>query len=1034
MNNRRQIIKPAPLPTGQSMSFMTTSAPYPWPQWLSIINPPNQKPKKFIRILETQFTPPPQIVELVPSGTPATVVSNTGNLDPAMLPDPPGLRMSIVRFDRLVFPGANVLTGADAGNPVRIDFYVKAAAHGASVDKIMIHPAIMVGSTPYWAPSKGLKHVVLGSGQDSFVIEDVRPSDFVAISGTQRPDLSCNSPGYRLGLRIQSLTNQATLEFLFLDDIDIRAALGCCPTPSPSPNLRGLGVQGRDPRAQSPLPAGNLPSPRSKVCCDDDAIPMVVDGQTFRPNFIIGGSSYPFDKQVGPQAQYYEYESPVKDLFPDFEPTEEWYSQKQPCEPAIGGIDPTDLLDAKSRNFLKTGEDGGDLPEIDTQIIKKFIDEVQKNLKDEWPTTPIVDPYTVPQNVWVPQSNSEVNYAFEGADIVYVSGWDMKALGKRLLQVNWKKSYKWVNAPLGAPASSYNPDYYNPNGYFMNVSLDKWHGGRGSSTKDMSDGHIDVFLRKGWRTAVTNTPIGNKGIPIGYANRCLVVSYNIAAPAAENAQAILRQVADAMIYGTNVLDPLNTPVVVNGKSNFGSRGLVFISQSTGAPLTNIALCKAQTDPTLGAGYIPAMTKLHIANQGAFRGSKIAEKTIVGAYALEEAGLSAAGATIASWLNQAPLLADLGLISAIGKWLADKVNNVRPSTIMMKSTLFDLMPSIAVGKWKPLISEAKFPTYCVVASHPSMLAPVKWAWLPGFDDGVLSADSQAARSFAMDSDPTTNLIASLLLGPLPEPSGINVGVPALRLLAFDLGIAWPASGTVTIQTIPPFNVRLGPNGSNVPSPKITIGVNGGRGQILRALGYMMDHADGGFQSNPITWFLSQQRLSTGMTRAFTHTGMLLNHFDWIPLPASGRRQFSDNYFLGIGSTSDHFKGTNGEFPLLPLTPPLYKMTLGLEKNDEETFIMSNKAKLESAYRPKMLMGITLPGEAKWPVDAPIALAKNFPVTEVTRELKVGPLPLNPLKPWGKWGMKTVFRRRYHLLDGWRNNMHFDYVYGGLLRRP
>lgn len=482
-------------------------------------------------------------------------------------------------------------------------------------------------------------------------------------------------------------------------------------------------------------------------------------------------------------------------------------------------------------------------------------------------------------------------------------------------------------------------------------------------------GHIAEFLRSK-----------------GYRNRFLIVSYNCSERLDVAARAILAQIGDAMVYGTGVVDPMNPKGPP--PRNFGTPSFVVISHSTGGLVTDVAMTAARQIPNLKAAYIPKYCKAHIAVQGAHRGSRLATAAIV---------LSGYTAVVApSWLWP--------LVRQIFVQMNDPPSTVPLSPFGFKtfasSVLVDLVPSVAQLKWGKYVHDVPVSTLTVVGGHPTFLQPLKFILQPGFDDGVVNINSQVAN-------PNNVLL---------WPSGFRTDAAGL-IQNFDMGV-----------------FGLGPNfqvTANVGGSLVNFSVNISNTSLnspARAAGYYINQKFDRISSpGNVIGFPQPFFFAAGATPYISPTGMLQtiaaeygSGSGIHPLSANPLNR-NPNIFSFLQSASDHFKGTHDQVMgfngVLYGNSPIYDTANG-ERNFEETRVLTDTA-------------VYAPFQMPYGDNEPLLRPQNVPqVIESIRGLRV----TFRLKFFKKKWTKTwwVWKRRYHLLDGWETKRQFDYVYESVLK--
>lgn len=482
-------------------------------------------------------------------------------------------------------------------------------------------------------------------------------------------------------------------------------------------------------------------------------------------------------------------------------------------------------------------------------------------------------------------------------------------------------------------------------------------------------GHIVEFLK-------------NKG----YRNRFLIVSYNCSDRLDVAVKSILTQIGDAMVYGTGVVDPLkpNAPP----PKDFGTPSFVVVSHSLGGLVTDVALSAAAQVPNLNAAYIPKYCKAHIAVQGAHRGSKLATAAIVLSGYL--------AGTTPPWVWP--------LVRQIFVQMNDPPSDVPHSPFgfqtLVGSVLVDLVPLVAQQRWGSYIRNTPVRTLTVVGAHPTFLRPFKYLLQPGFDDAALTIESQVAN-------PNNVLL---------WPSGFRTDTVGL-VTNFDMGVFGVGPNTNVSVNIGGslFNFSVNITSTSLNSP-------------FRARGYYIDQTFDRFSSPynvasfPVPYFFA-----AGATPYISPTGMLQTiRAEYArgsgkhPLSANPLNR-NPNIFSFLQSASDHFKGTHnqiGGFNGVSYANSPFYFTANGERNFEETRVITDAA----VYSP-----FTMPYGDNEPLLRPQNMA---PVVERIRGLRV----TFTVKFFRRRRTRTlwIWKRRYHLLDGWETKRQFDYVYESVLK--
>ena len=414
----------------------------------------------------------------------------------------------------------------------------------------------------------------------------------------------------------------------------------------------------------------------------------------------------------------------ISDEFPDFHTSADSWYEKFPCLTAIGGTVPGEASNPAVRESLETHGVFED-PQVIADSISTWDQQASDKAQGEpdplltaGPVGPPGASYA-PETPWCPADSGV--YVFGGRDIVFIHGLKLDHLfdrmfGKPEAQVDWIP-------PTTFPGSTQNPSFYNAGGYYRDTAIETWAD------------HIRVFMEKHQ-----------------IRNRYVIVSYPCNARFAVGIPAILTQISDAMIFGTNVVNP---PFPTQ-KQKFGSPSFVIVSHSTGGMITNAALWAAVAYPNLKAERIVQRCKAHVALAGAFGGSKLAS----------------AGLKLTNYLGGAP-----------PAWLCPLVKSMLPEfddvdllncpvpNVPVNSVLVDLSPRYAKVHWGTAMNHTGVRTVQFNGGHPTFLSPVKIVLHSGLDDGVLNNNTTAANPGE----------------PLSWPHGfVTYGPPGLAK-TFDMGI-------------------------------------------------------------------------------------------------------------------------------------------------------------------------------------------------------------------------------------------------------
>lgn len=567
--------------------------------------------------------------------------------------------------------------------------------------------------------------------------------------------------------------------------------------------------------------------------------------------------------------------------------------------------------------------------------------EYEKNYGHIDPTDPL-DTTTVAAPTYYPGEHKPYTrkgkYVFGGRDIVFVHGLKLGHLAAG--RPGWQQ-------PSSFPADSANADFYS--GYYYQKALVTWQA------------HIQQFL-----------------INHGYRNRVLIVSYSCGERLQKGARAVLAQIGDAMVSGVGVLNPNN-----DGNQGFGRPSFVIISHSTGGLIVDVALALAAQHPGLNAGYIPQYCKAHVAIQGAHMGSELAKAAIV--------------------LTSSALVPANPLITQVMTALNEGDPNIPAvsAATVMNSVLLDLVPSVAQQVWGGYVSSVPVRTVTVVGAHPTLFKWFKHVLARGFDDGVLTINSQVANPNNADLWPS---------GFRTDPSGL--------LANYDMGVRGLGANQTVSYTIgggPLLSLSVAFSNNSLNSPK-------------RALGYYLDQrADARAPLNQALYPIPHY-FAAGATPYIAPSGLLqtVSTYYTQPAPVSGNPlNRTPGYFSYLQSASDHFTGTHDRLPYNPnsFSGSLYANSPDFfaagERNFEETRVITDPG----VYQP-----VPMPDGDNEPLLRPAntpAVIERVRGLRVTFTVKIG-------KKWKKTTSKWIWKRRYHLLQDCDTRRQCDYMYESVLK--
>jgi hypothetical protein len=222
-------------------------------------------------------------------------------------------------------------------------------------------------------------------------------------------------------------------------------------------------------------------------------------------------------------------------------------------------------------------------------------------------------------------------------------------------------------------------------------------------------------------------------------NRYMIVGWSAAQSLETDANAILAQIADAMVNGNGVhptdpSDPRKDPLT--GKPiGFCVAGCIVISHSTGGALTDVAMAFA-ADPVYqhqqGTGpiqFIPEHVKVHAALAGAISGSQFATAAMVVAF----------GLTV-----DPPVCVVADLFLGLDPLTACDNDFSR----LQDSVMWDLVPQVMQAQWGSRIKDTPVPVLTVAGASDHLYFPLKFFFQRGFDDGVVTMDSACGRTVSI----------------------------------------------------------------------------------------------------------------------------------------------------------------------------------------------------------------------------------------------------------------------------------------------
>jgi hypothetical protein len=378
---------------------------------------------------------------------------------------------------------------------------------------------------------------------------------------------------------------------------------------------------------------------------------------------------------------------------------------------------------------------------------------------------------------------------FCGRDIIFVDGlatkelWDLIQARHGLgLPATARALQRWPQSPAA---------FTGPSGYFRSVAEQDWYD----------------FIQRKLGPAF-------RGANVSYGPRFLIAPWASTQRMEFAVHAVLAQIAQAIQFGTNVKtlnmsDPAMPTISANlSGPGFCGRGCVVVSYSTGGPISvaamNIAANAGRSWVSSGLRMLPMFIKGHVAFHPALAGSEIAWHVI-------EAANGTTG-TCALAVDLFNGLANSTALSGISGCIAANDLN--------HSVLFDLAPPVMSLLWRPTMAAVPgtittaVPTVVVAGAHPTSLAAFHWMApvLPGYDDGVVSVDSQLGRFWAPALMPRSLAFGAWI------PPGIKYydrGSPTAKAIPYFLDQNHELARRPLSRAAAP-NLYLSPNGMVLPS--------------------------------------------------------------------------------------------------------------------------------------------------------------------------------------------------------------------------
>lgn len=509
----------------------------------------------------------------------------------------------------------------------------------------------------------------------------------------------------------------------------------------------------------------------------------------------------------------------------------------------------------------------------------------------------------VEARAFTPQAPRPLNTSqpYSGRDIIYIHGLMPDTINERLMGSNPQAYTRWPQ----------NQGAFEGNGYWKQAAKAYW-----------SD-HIGRLYAAGGK------------------NRFLIVAWPSTQRLDVAVHAVLTQIARAMTSEKEVVNPFPP----GNKDGFCQANCVIVSHSAGALVADVAMALAQRTKTVPAvasqlgqlGFIPDHMKVHVAFQGAFSGSHWA--TVAAAAAL---GLGSNLCPITTAFFQGAQKAS----SPVSPTLCSQLPT------LPNSALVDMVPEVAQGVWGPLVQLTPVPVLTVAGGHPSKLQPYKNVFLRGFDDGIVTMNSQCANPLP------PGVWASSYV---PSPSPLNIKV-------FDRGISQ-----------------------------------------VRATRYffdqMYDKIFAPVQQPP-------NHAAAACTPFISPTGMLQPYLGGPPDPFA---RFNKHYSF-IQSASDHIVGPIGTYSQGGCKNRDYLITAGSFQNDEEERVITN--------------GVVYQPDARFNGDAQ-PLVNSSMKTAVTEYMRYKRIKISIFKKKDPKYL-YIWRRFYHLLDGYECMDEVDYVHQYVVR--
>ncbi len=454
------------------------------------------------------------------------------------------------------------------------------------------------------------------------------------------------------------------------------------------------------------------------------------------------------------------YNGSLQDLYGSlygYNGTDNWYSQAKDKCFSIGGTLPPEVINYNCDDSLKALGINMTCDEFQKQLNNPNLDFLN-NIPKPNPLPPLKSLSSGGCSD-LPTINN--NMAFNGKDIIFIHGLMLdhlcdRADGTKGATLNWPD----------------HPEEFYKGGYYHSVAENNW------------EGNIGHYIE------------GTTGIS-GYHNRYLIVTYNCAQSAEVAVHCVLTQIREAMENGKGVVyDDTD-----QRKTNCFGRDYIFISHSTGAIISDVALSianKTKTDNALKAKYgdiglISDRCRGRLSVRGALSGSSLA--TIM---------VNFQSSQVLSFIASEALTR--------GKCQKQFNSNVDRSMVL-NSILVDLIPKVTRTKWSSYINTVPVPVLTIASGHPSaIISGLKFIIHPGFDDGVVTMDCASGRNNSLLNQPTTYNATSTL-------KAFDMGQNGFRAACYFLD-QHNAQKNFAVASIP----YLSPTGMVQPIASVTASTN------------------------------------------------------------------------------------------------------------------------------------------------------------------------------------------------------------------